>query len=271
MLQKKVRVGKLGHQLKLRIPVKAREIIDGVVEQANQVRLGLVIERRTRNPFRRLLGFLHQLVGAKNFLGKKESLAQPAVVVPRAVIIGFEFLRIDAKIKHQLFHNRAEIARRLQGLRAAVAQQKFAVGGGELVALGMAAEIIVIVENEDARVFALLLAVEIGRRQAADASTHHNEVIRVARFANRPRLVPKILVANGMHDFERTIMLATQARQRRGIICFSSLRISAECQASNRQCRAIEKVASRNGAVHAKAFVIGVHAVVLSQAASRLT
>ena len=45
------------------------------------------------------------------------------------------------------------------------------------IALGMAAEIIMVVQYQDLLVGSMLLLIEIGRRQAADSATNNNQVI----------------------------------------------------------------------------------------------
>ena len=55
---------------------------------------------------------------------------------------GMELLGIDADIQQQLLHRRGEVTGRLQGLRAAIADELLAVGGGEFIPLGGAAEIV---------------------------------------------------------------------------------------------------------------------------------
>src|SRR5262249_2341399 len=81
-------------------------------------------------------------------------------------------------------------------------------------ALGMAAEIVVIVENEDAR-RRLGAPIEPGCRQPADAAADHEEVVALLDRQPLERKSP----AGGqlMGDLERAGMLAAHARERRRI------------------------------------------------------
>ena len=62
-------------------------------------------------------------------------------------------------------------------MRAAVAEQQ-AVTGSKFIALGVAAEVVVIVEDKDFRIRARKLAVEMSRGKAADAATDYDQIIR---------------------------------------------------------------------------------------------
>ncbi|MNN37053.1 hypothetical protein D3C81_1509800 [compost metagenome] len=64
---------------------------------------------------------------------------------------------------------------RLEGFAAAVADDHPAAGL-ELVALGVAAEVVVVLDDQDARL-RMLLAVEPGGRQPADAAADHHQVV----------------------------------------------------------------------------------------------
>src|SRR5262249_4231727 len=89
-----------------------------------------------------------------------------------------------------------------------------AAGGRELVALGMAAEILGIVEDQYARAGAEALAEQEGGRESADARTDDDKVVVLAGRRRVARLVPEILVADRVHDLEIGVGLALQPGER---------------------------------------------------------
>ena len=64
----------------------------------------------------------------------------------------------------------------LDGHSAAVSEEG-AVADAEFVALGVAAEVVVIVEEEDAGLFAGALAIEVGGCETADAGADDDEIV----------------------------------------------------------------------------------------------
>jgi hypothetical protein len=76
----------------------------------------------------------------------------------------------------------------------------------------MAAEIVVILENQDARVFAGGFAIEVGGAEAADTADYH-EVVRFTGVHGRAGLLPERAIAHLIGDFERAVMAATHAGQ----------------------------------------------------------
>jgi len=82
----------------------------------------------------------------------------------------------------------------------------------KLVALGVTAEIVVIVENKNPRVGALL-AIKMRRRQAADAGAHDNEVVVLSRRSDFAGLKQELAVAQTMGGFESAWMTAAQPGQ----------------------------------------------------------
>jgi hypothetical protein len=96
--------------------------------------------------------------------------------------------------------------RRLHEHRSTEAEQRLAVDR-ELVALRVTAEIIVIVENQDARVGVDVAAIEICGCQPADACANDNEVVVFARWPGRPVLA----LHHGVCRFERPGVRTTHA------------------------------------------------------------
>jgi hypothetical protein len=93
------------------------------------------------------------------------------------LIVGLvELPGIDAEIFLHSFGHVAIARRALDRLSAAIAQQKSATCA-KLVALGVPAKVIVVVEDQDARAVPRRLAIEVRGGKSADASAHHNQVI----------------------------------------------------------------------------------------------
>ena len=86
----------------------------------------------------------------------------------------------------------------------------------EFVALGMAAEIVVVVEDQDPGPVAVQLAVEVRRRQPAEAAADHDQVVA---FIELPGLVEYlVLPRQGMCYFERARVRAAHAGEGRGVV-----------------------------------------------------
>src|SRR5262249_14451282 len=100
-------------------------------------------------------------------------------------------------------------------LAAAVADDGIAVDR-ELVAPRMAAEIVVVVEDEDARVVPRRAAIEPRRRKPADAAADHDEVVSFFNGEVVDRIATPLL-SNRMRHLERTRMLPAQPGERRRI------------------------------------------------------
>ena len=81
----------------------------------------------------------------------------------------------------------------------------------------MAAEVVVIVENENAGLWASLFAVEVSGRQAADAAAHDNQIVRLACVCWISGGFPKSPIAQGVGDVKGAGLTASHTRERRGI------------------------------------------------------
>ena len=120
---------------------------------------------------------VHDPVDAPTGLVEEDRATEP-VPAKEAPVVGFvETVQIDAEIGEQDLGGIGIGCRRLQGLGAAVADQ-FVSLGQELVALGVTAKVVVIVQYEQAGI-RMLLQVEVRRCQAADAGAHDDQVIVV--------------------------------------------------------------------------------------------
>ncbi len=126
-------------------------------------------------PHRRLAG--HQHVTPERLAGEEHAARQPERGVERALEGGLEPLDLDTELAQQrLGHVAVVSVRGIDQLAAAVADQQPTIEG-ELVAPGVTAEIVVVVEDEDARGRPGGAAVEPGGRQPADAAADDDEVV----------------------------------------------------------------------------------------------
>ena len=119
----------------------------------------------------------------------------------------------------------------------------------ELVALGMAAEIIVVVQDQHARLRPRR-AIEMRRRQAADAAADHDQL--VARRLVR-RLVgggPERAVPQAVRGFERAGMAAAQAVQKGRVRGWRFGHRGVVRGARAQQRHATQEIPPRDGPVH---------------------
>ncbi len=91
----------------------------------------------------------------------------------------------------------------------------------DFVALSMAAEIVMVFDDQDAR-SRPLRAIEMRRRKAADAAPDNNQVIWIVYCVDL--LDCERSVAQGMGVFKRSRMTASHAGTRRRIIAWLILR-----------------------------------------------
>ncbi len=135
----------------------------------------------------------------------------------------------------------------------------------EFVAFGVAAEIIVVVEDENAAV-ARVRAVEMRGGETADAPAHDDEIVFFARVRRRRR---GFAVAQCMSGFEGARMTAAHAGEQRGVVAGRVLcgrgrsrgrggcgcgcgdeRIAGESGGADGD--AVQEIAASDGAIHAE-------------------
>ncbi len=134
------------------------------------------------------------------------------------------------------------------GLGAAVAHQQ-AAAHSELAPARVAAEIVMVVENENAR-FWLALAIEPGCCQASETGADDDQVVALLRF-QQIDVVALPLTRNPVNDSVGFIGRAPQARERRGVRTALPQRLGLQllerCKAGgNRESCAVEEVAARD-------------------------
>src|SRR5690606_32029867 len=146
----------------------------------------------------------HERIGAEMLAREKHAARQPERRIELALERSLETPDIDAELFQKAACGVAEQAlRRLQGFAAAIAPAQPAADG-EFVALGVTAEIVVIIEDQDAGI-RLLHSVEIGRRKPADAGADHDEVILL--LEGKRREGRGVAVAQGMRGLVGAVML----------------------------------------------------------------
>ena len=72
----------------------------------------------------------------------------------------------------------------------------------KLVALGVAAEIIVVFENKDACIVSRGFLVEVRCRQSADAATNDDQIVSLSGIFGLARRVPERAIAQGVSGVE---------------------------------------------------------------------
>src|SRR6516164_11857492 len=158
----------------------------------------------------------NKCVPAESLAIKKHAPRQTKRGIEAAIERGVEPLKLDAEIAQEtLCHIAPQSLWRLDRLTAAIADQR-ARAGSELIALGMAAEIVVIVDNENAGVRPHPLTIKPCRRKPADAAADHDQVVVLldCRVVDAEALA---FAGESMRNFERTGMLAAHAGQSRRI------------------------------------------------------
>src|SRR5882757_9899749 len=105
----------------------------------------------------------------------------------------------------------------------------------EFIALGVAAEIIMIFQNENLRAFACALAVEMRCSQAADSPSHNNQVIFFSKLCGSGRVFPECSVTQAVGNFKRSWMASAQAGRNGRIVARVILRFAGRLELSRQQ------------------------------------
>ena len=135
-----------------------------------------------------------QSILSESFAIEENTGPQFERIVQPLIVSLVKFLRVDTKFGQQSLGDGAVAGRAFDGLSAAVAEQH-PVPGFELVALGVPAKIVVVVENQDACPASGSLAIEVRCCQSADAPADHHQVVALAGFFRTGGAVPRFAVA----------------------------------------------------------------------------
>ena len=202
--RRRLGVGIEAGQMVLHLRVQARQVgADGGRKR------GLSEELRPR-----LLARAGDQTVAQEMLPVKErGVAQPGIGLGLEPLIAGE---IDTQIGQHLLGGEAVGEGRFNAHRAAIGKDG-AAAVVELVALGVAAEIIVIVEDQDLAIVAQRLPVEMGRRQSGNAAAHDHQIIMFAAVIGGNGAA-KTAVAGHVGGFEAAWILPAQAGFQRRVI-----------------------------------------------------
>ena len=220
-----------------------------------------------------------ELVDAPRFLVEEGRLAgEPERSIERSIrLVGLEkAIDVDADVVN---HRSRVLVVAIPGLdieRAAV-QREHAAAVGELVALRVAAEVVVVVEDEHLRAAADVADEVVRRRQPAQPPADHDEVVRLAGV-DRAGEIPAAAIAQLVRDLERSLVAAAHADARRRIVVGRALgrefllrgarELGRERRSDDAQRHAVQEVAARDGAAHAEVAIV-VHAITTGTSARR--
>jgi hypothetical protein len=160
---------------------------------------------------------------------------------------GLEALHVDAEFPQQAL---ADVAppriRRVDRLAAAVTDDQAAIEH-EFVALGVAAKIVVVVEDEDAGLRPMRAAIEPGRGKPADTAADHHQIVPLLGRPVRDRKC-RAVANEGMRGLERAGVLSAQPLQQwriAGELCGNLL--SRREAGGDGQRRSVDEIAPGDG------------------------
>lgn len=144
----------------------------------------------------------------------------------------------------------------------------------ELVALGVASEVIVIIDDEYFGAGAKISLEEIGGGESRDAATDDHEVVFLGGIDIDGRIGAVATVPSSMGVLERTRILTAQAGQRRRVVSISAAEIGRRlfggerrtgltegtgCRHPNQASRhAIDEITARYRAIHSEVLFFAV-------------
>jgi len=177
--------------------------------QAHEILLDLCGQRRFGEKLRPcgLARARDKPVLAESFLVEKSTARKAVRFLEIPVVILVEALDVNAQLGEQLLGLLAVNLRAGDGLCAAVTEDH-ALASLKFVATRVAAEIIVIFQDQNFGFRTGHLAEEIRRRKATDSAAYHDQVVR---FSVRRGGVPAIPVAQGVADLHHFVRGAAHA------------------------------------------------------------
>ena len=168
------------------IATHARQVIPFVGERAHEVVPGRWVQRCLRGKIfpRKAAVAGHKLARAVGFLIKGDRIGETHLVVQILIEVLVELLHVDADIPQQVFGHIGVARRRINRLGAAVSNPGPAIDL-ELIAFCMAAEIVVVIENQDTR-RGIFSSIKVRCRKTANTAAHDNEFVVLFDRADRP-------------------------------------------------------------------------------------
>ena len=142
-----------------------------------------------------------QLIGTESLFIEEDFRAQSAGAIHAVVDEFWIRWNINAQLLDQCFRYATIRSRALYGKRSSKAVTERATNA-ELVALGMPAEIVVIVEDQNASLGAHCLAVVMCGSQAADTASNDDQIVSLACAFRFPRCIPEGSIAQAVRSFK---------------------------------------------------------------------
>src|SRR6202034_638963 len=153
-----------------------------------------------------------ELVDTEGTALEKARGLEPMRLPEVAIVVAIEAPAIYAELAQQS-HGLGGVELQLLDHQRAAASNPGAAGTAQLVALGVTAEVVVVVEHQDLRVCAVKLAEEVRRRQPADAAADDRQIVVLVEVGQRAGGVPSGSIAQRMGDLEGSGMVAAHPGQ----------------------------------------------------------
>jgi len=231
----------------------ASHIIGILAVQANQIFSRGIGQRRLGEELRQARVPLHQPILAEVLLVEKGASSQPVLLLQIMVQEFRVALDLDAQLPDQRLRAIAVRIRSLDSHGPAEADERFALIV-KLVSLGVPAEVIVIVEDQDLRAGLERCSVEVGRRKTRDARSHDDEFVFFADIDSGNRRPGVLALADRIKLVHRRWIVTSKPCAQRRIVF--SRRPLGLCPREGRNSRrysngdAVQKIPPRYRPVH---------------------
>src|ERR1019366_6562103 len=245
---------------------KARQVVHLFGVEADDVAARRVGKRGLgkKFPVRNLAEACYQTILSESLAVEEHAASQLERGREIPVVVVVELLHVNAHVGQQTLGLGAVERGAFNRLGTVTEQQP--VARVELFLRGVPAEVVVRFENQDARICAGLLAEEVSRCESGDACAHHDEIVGAIGGSGGTGVLPKSSVAQTVRGFERTGIIAAHPGARRRVVTGAILRGvgirgaessttgqgGTERQATDPDGDSVQKIAARNGAVHAE-------------------
>ena len=153
-------------------------------------------------------------------------------------------------------------------VQGATVQREHPAVVAELVALGVPAEVVVVIENQDFRASTDVTKKVVRGGQPTQTAAHDHQVVGFIQ-AGRARQIHLASIAKLMSDFERSRMTPAHANARRRVIVWRALRrelllgcsqqLRRQRGTDNAQSHAVQEIAASDALVHPERTVVRIH------------